>query len=81
MRVTLEAGAQAVDLTVSDDGCGHMQDIRPGGGLLGMRERAAMAGGRLTLADAPGGGLQLSLWLPIEDTTKEGRDDPDPVAR
>lgn len=81
VKVTLEASAQAARLTVSDDGCGHAQDVRPGGGLLGMRERAAMAGGRLTLADAPGGGLQLSLWLPIEDTTKEGRDDPDPVAR
>ena len=39
--------------------------MRARGGLAGMRERAAMAGGRCWLDDAPGGGLQVRLSLPL----------------
>jgi hypothetical protein len=32
---------------------------------MGMRERAAMAGGRFELGTAPLGGLRVMLWLPL----------------
>ncbi|AUM00145.1 hypothetical protein B4966_08180 [Rhodocyclaceae bacterium] len=53
-----------VCLAVCDDGCGRASLVRPGGGLLGMRERVEMAGGRLVFGNALEGGLRLELWLP-----------------
>lgn len=35
-----------------------------GQGLIGLTERAALAGGRLTHGPAPGGGFALHAWLP-----------------
>jgi two-component system sensor histidine kinase UhpB len=54
-------------LTVCDNGVGQVADVirRSRGGLLGMRERAEMAGGHCWLTDAPGGGLQVRLSLPL----------------
>jgi two-component system sensor histidine kinase UhpB len=37
-----------------------------GSGLRGMRERALLIGGHLTIADAPAGGVRVSLDLPVE---------------
>jgi signal transduction histidine kinase len=39
----------------------------PGGGhgLIGMRERAAVCGGRLTVGTPPGGGFRVSARLPV----------------
>ncbi|MFC5770932.1 sensor histidine kinase [Thauera sinica] len=88
--VRLQAVPGGVRLVVGDDGCGQADSLRAGGGLLGMRERAEMAGGRLSLGQSALGGLQLELWLPeadegarVEDEVDEGdlHDDPHPVAR
>lgn len=35
-----------------------------GQGLIGLTERAALAGGRLTHGPGPGGGFRVSAWLP-----------------
>ncbi len=78
--VTLAPSTDGVYLTVSDDGCGRAAHIRPGGGLMGMRERVAMACGHLEIGDAKGGGLELTLWLPANDK-EENDDHTDPVAR
>lgn len=55
------ADGLAVDVvnTVGDQG-------EPGGGqgLAGLKERAALAGGRLTAGREPGGGWRVSAWLP-----------------
>jgi two-component system sensor histidine kinase UhpB len=66
-RVELRACAGAFVLTMRDNGCGRAADVgkRPGGGLLGMRERLAMVGGSLTLSDADPQGLQLSVRIPL----------------
>jgi signal transduction histidine kinase len=53
-------------LTVRDDGRGADDAAPPGNGLLGMRERVAVFGGRLTTGSAPGGGYELSAELPLE---------------
>jgi signal transduction histidine kinase len=39
---------------------------QPGHGLLGMRERAAMAGGTVRVGPAPGGGFLVEAELPAE---------------
>lgn len=79
--VTVTARAGGVDLAVCDDGRGRATNIRPGGGLLGMRERAEMAGGRLELGNAGEGGLRLTLWLPGTNNEEEHNDDTHPAAR
>ena len=65
--LSLRQGADGLDLTVQDNGVGQVAEVtrRARGGLLGMHERAEMAGGRCWLADAPGGGLQVHLRLPL----------------
>ena len=54
-------------IAVADNGVGLSdgRDITTGRGLLGMRERAEMAGGRCWLDEAPGGGLRVHLSLPL----------------
>ncbi|WP_168735281.1 cache domain-containing sensor histidine kinase [Pseudothauera rhizosphaerae] len=53
-------------LAVQDDGCGFdPAHARKGGiGLVGMRERAAMLGGRLSVASTPGGGTLVEAIIP-----------------
>jgi two-component system sensor histidine kinase UhpB len=67
VRLSLQECGRGLELTVCDNGVGQVADVirRSRGGLLGMRERAEMAGGHCWLADAPGGGLQVRLSLPL----------------
>jgi signal transduction histidine kinase len=65
-------GARAV-LTVADDGVGFevpdSLDELAGGhhyGVGGMRERALLAGGDLSVESSPGDGCVLSVWVPTE---------------
>jgi signal transduction histidine kinase len=65
LRLTLAFGDTGLRLTITDDGCGFdpsaLDRQLPGGrlGLLGMHERAALAGGRLTVRSAPGQGTAV----------------------
>lgn len=57
-------------LVVSDRGRGfESRQRRPGDGLglIGMRERAAIAGGTLTVTSRPGGGTSIELSFPTPD--------------
>ncbi len=60
--LTLAFDAAGLRLRVSDDGCGFdpvtVNSLSPsrGLGMLGMRERAEIAGGRLTIRSSPGDG-------------------------
>jgi signal transduction histidine kinase len=62
-------GARVV-LTIADDGVGFEVpddlDELPGGsfGLRGMRERAKLAGGDLSVESEPGDGTVISVWVP-----------------
>lgn len=68
-RVDVSADAEVVRLTVADDGVGGPEPGEPGeparrGGLDGLRERLAAAGGGLEAA--PGGdGFVLRAWVPV----------------
>jgi two-component system, NarL family, sensor histidine kinase UhpB len=63
VEVTLEADAGSVVLTVRDDGRG-LDGAAPAHGIRGMRERALLVGGRLSVGDAGGGGVDVRLELP-----------------
>jgi signal transduction histidine kinase len=71
VRVTVRQGPQYLLAEVEDDGCGFAVDERGtpsrsrGLGLLGIRERAANAGGSLEIRSAPGRGTRISLRIPI----------------
>ncbi len=71
VRVELRDEAQAVILSVEDDGRGFDQpDGRPttlpgnGIGLIGMRERIEALGGRLEIISNPGQGTRLIAHIP-----------------
>ena len=66
------SAARAV-LTVADDGDGFdapddLEELARGRhfGVVGMRERAQLAGGDLSVESAPGEGCVLSVWVPTE---------------
>jgi len=68
--VTLTGSATALDLHVSDDGCGFNQEAIHKGysyGMLGMSERARLIGGSLLIDSTPGMGTTVSVHIPLED--------------
>jgi len=63
----LESGG--VELAVGDDGRGFAFDESEGGlGIAGMRERALLIGGELTIESRPGRGTTVRLTVPGEST-------------
>ena len=71
-------------LTVSDDGAGFdvpddLEQLQGGRhfGVGGMRERALMAGGDLSVESAPGEGCVLSAWVPTEIVAARASSEPD----
>jgi NarL family two-component system sensor histidine kinase YdfH len=66
--VRVSRDAQALRLEIGDDGAGFdpgLVGLRPGHyGLLGLRERAHLAGGQLAILSVPGRGTRVQLTLP-----------------
>jgi signal transduction histidine kinase len=57
----------AIELEVSDDGTGPPPDQTTGGhGLIDMRERVSIYGGRLEAGARASGGYRIRAWLPFE---------------
>lgn len=61
-----QAGDELV-IHARDDGRGS-DNLNPGNGLAGMRERLAQFGGRLNITTARDRGFALDAWLPLETT-------------
>ena len=68
VTVMLERRGDGVVLVVEDDGCGFdleaARSRRECLGLVGMRERAQIVGGRLEVETAPGKGTSIFVHLP-----------------
>lgn len=66
-----------IEMTIADDGRGFsLNEVttnrESGMGLLGMRERAGLLGGTMTIRSTPGGGTRLEVTIPIG--AKDGQD-------
>ncbi|HEX5588915.1 MAG TPA: histidine kinase [Candidatus Limnocylindrales bacterium] len=55
----------ALQLEIADDGAGLPEIVRPGIGLVSMRERAAEVGGSCVVESAPGSGTRVVARLPL----------------
>lgn len=65
-RVNVRYGPDSLELEIADDGAGEPSRAPGGGhGLVGMRERVALYGGRFQANQAPGGGFVVRVALPI----------------
>lgn len=78
VAVHLSRDEEGLTLTVVDDGRGFdaaAEQDRPGHlGLPGMRDRAAVAGGRVDIDTRPGAGTSVRLWLPLGDASLDRGD-------
>jgi signal transduction histidine kinase len=67
--VELCYGDQALHLHIRDYGPGGLNgDLVAGHGLMGMRERAVLAGGSFAAGPADGGGFEVDVTLPTTET-------------
>ncbi len=68
VNVSLSMDAESLTLEIRDNGRGiEFGDARNlGHGLVGIRERSLMLGGRMEIATAPGGGFSISIRVPLE---------------
>jgi len=71
----------ALHIRVTDDGPGADPVVRQGHGLVGMRERAAMVGGRLWVGPLSTGGFLVEAELPTYGTPVTHPSQPQPQPR
>jgi signal transduction histidine kinase len=81
-NVARHAGASEVSVQIDETGDGIRLSMQDNGrgfsgasdkktfGLLGMRERIAMLGGRLEIDSRPGQGTRITGWLPHQKATR-----------
>ncbi len=80
VRVRLWSERQKLGIQIEDHGCGF--DPKPtlaagiSGGISGMRERAALLGGQLTIESAPGAGTRLMVELPVGTERQDRKETP-----
>jgi signal transduction histidine kinase len=65
-HVRLRYGDTEVEVDVTDDGRGIRSPTNGGHGLVGMRERVAMLGGRLEAGYRANGGFEVRATLPLQ---------------
>jgi signal transduction histidine kinase len=67
-RVRVQYRPKEVEVEVVDDGLRQaaVPNKRVGHGLIGMRERVALHGGRLTAGPRPGGGYEVHAIFPLD---------------
>ncbi|MEW6059786.1 MAG: PAS domain S-box protein [Actinomycetota bacterium] len=80
VEITLEAKDDGMLLRVKDDGVGFDPETVLAGvsehfGIVSMRERAEIAGGRCDVASAPGEGTTISFWVPDSPQPDSSQDE------
>lgn len=68
VEIEVVTNVETVVMSISDDGIGfnHHSALKEGAlGLLGMQERAQLAGGKLTISSSPGNGTNITAILPL----------------
>ena len=66
-QVELAGTPGGLRLKVSDDGAGFDPGAGGGLGLVSMRERLALCGGRLVIDSRPGGGTRITVCVPLDE--------------
>jgi signal transduction histidine kinase len=64
VQVRLRFGANSLEISVENDGASQTGD-GSGHGLIGMHERVALYGGRLTASARPDGGFHVDAEIPL----------------
>jgi two-component system sensor histidine kinase UhpB len=84
VSIVVQRHAASVQAIVADDGCGFDVEaaLKPGGararlGLHGMRERAILLNGSLTIESTPGEGTTVYAWIPLTEKCDAGYSSPD----
>jgi len=67
VRVNMNTDADVLRVRIEDHGCGFDPGKLSGesSGILGMQERASLAGGTLTVNSSPGNGTVITCELPL----------------
>lgn len=81
VQVKLEASQGGALMRISDDGVGCAPEealaSRAGHlGLVAIRERAEIAGGRCSISSLPGAGTTVEVWLPFPEQRESGAEGP-----
>ncbi len=72
--ISLQQDSEQIRLQVSDDGCGYDPSQHHSGlGIVGMRERAALLGGTITISSQPSSGTTVEAVLPLSLIYEGGR--------
>src|SRR5271157_3190090 len=69
VKVRAHATDESLTLFISDDGVGGA-DSRKGSGLIGLKDRIEVLGGRIQFASPPGGGTALHITIPYSANGK-----------
>jgi len=74
VRVRVVREPQGLSIEVTDDGAGFDPELAPGTrlGLLGMRERVELLGGRFGIESGRRRGTTVRAWIPSEGRAAEG---------
>jgi signal transduction histidine kinase len=74
LTVAFGINSKSLRLSISDDGIGFDSKIpaaRRGLGLISMRERLELVGGKFTIASKPGYGTHIEARIPIAKQLQE----------
>jgi signal transduction histidine kinase len=63
VQVRAQATDESVNVLISDDGIGGA-DSSKGSGLIGLKDRIEVLGGRMRVASPPGGGTAIDIQIP-----------------
>ncbi len=73
--VKFEDNGRILTLVIKDEGCGFEPEKTTNTenyGIMGMKERVNLFGGKLDIISAPGAGTQVIIQVPLEGETKIG---------